>query len=302
MQKISEVDSKQKKKTEQLSEALYQIQDIVRAMQQYSASISDDPDRIEEINLRLDEIFRLKKKYGGTEKAILGTLEVINMKLEERPDVKTLTSKLEAEHNLLYREYKVHALKLSDTRRRTAEYLDKLVIKELGELAIDKPRFNFEFVYENDPEGVFLDGHSVRPFPIGLEKARIMFSANPGEPMKPLVKSASGGEISRVLLALKSASKSSAKTKEHSLMVFDEIDIGIGGSTANEVAKKLKKLSQLGQVLVITHLHQIARLADHHFVADKTSSFGRSTITVRKLEHDDKAAEIKRMVALPEKA
>ena len=301
LQKMADVDSKLNKRTEQLNETLHQLKDIARSMQQYGSSIADDPNRLEEINLRLDEIFRLKKKYGGSEKAILGTLEVIKLKLEERPDVKTLTSKLEAEYNRLYKEYKDHALKLSDTRRRTAEYLDKLVMKELGELAIDKARFKFEFVYEDDPEGVFLGGRTVRPFPIGLEKARIMFSANPGEPLKPLVKCASGGEISRVLLALKSASKTAAKLKNQAIMVFDEVDTGIGGNTANEVGQKLKKLSQNSQVLVVTHLHQIARLADHHFVADKTTSFGRSTITVRKLEHDDKAAEIKRMVALPEK-
>ncbi len=301
LQKMADVDSKLNKRTEQLNETLHQLKDIARSMQQYGSSIADDPNRLEEINLRLDEIFRLKKKYGGSEKAILGTLEVIKLKLEERPDVKTLTSKLEAEYNRLYKEYKDHALKLSDTRRRTAEYLDKLVMKELGELAIDKARFKFEFVYEDDTEGVFLGGRTVRPFPIGLEKARIMFSANPGEPLKPLVKCASGGEISRVLLALKSASKTAAKLKNQAIMVFDEVDTGIGGNTANEVGQKLKKLSQNSQVLVVTHLHQIARLADHHFVADKTTSFGRSTITVRKLEHDDKAAEIKRMVALPEK-
>jgi len=302
LQKMAEVDSKLHKKTEQLNEALYQLQDVARAMQQYGSSIADDPNRLEDINLRLDEIFRLKKKFGGSEKAILNTLEVINAKLVERPDVKTLTSKLEAESNRLFKKYKDHALKLSDTRIRTADYLERLVTKELSELAIDKGRFKFEFMYEDDPDGVFLDGRVVRPFPVGLEKARILFSANPGEPLKPLVKCASGGEISRVLLALKSASKSSAKSNNHAIMVFDEVDTGIGGNTANEVGKKMKKLSQNGQVLVVTHLHQIARLADHHFVADKTSSFGRSTITVRKLEHDEKAGELKRMVALPEKA
>lgn len=300
LQKISEVDSKLNKKTEQLNEALYQLQDIARAMQQYGQSINDDPNRLEEINLRLDEIYRLKKKYGGSEKAILGTLEAINLKLGDRPDIKDLTSKLEADYNRLLKKYKDHALKLSDTRRRTADYLERLVSKELSELAISKCQFKFEFVYDDDPEGVLLGDRVVRPSPVGLEKARIMFSANQGEPLKPLVKSASGGEISRVLLALKSALRAEAKSGSHSLMVFDEVDIGIGGNTANEVGKKLKKLAHNGQVLVITHLHQIARLADHHFVADKTSSFGRSTISVKKLEHDEKAAEIKRMVALPE--
>lgn len=301
LEKISNIDSRFSKKTDQLREALYQLQEIARAMQQYGSSINDNPNRLEEINLRLDEIFRLKKKYGGSEKMILGTLEAINLKMQERPDIKTLTSKLEADYNRLYKRYKDHALKLSDTRRRTADYLEKLVAKELAELAIDKGQFRFELIYEDDPEGVFLDGRVVKPFPVGLEKARILFSANPGEPLRPLVKCASGGEISRVLLALKSALRTESGTNNQPLMVFDEVDTGIGGRTAGEVGKKLKKLSLNGQVLVVTHLHQIARIADHHFVADKSSSLGRATISVKRLEHHEKPAEIKRMLALPEK-
>ena len=300
LQKMSDVDSKLNQKIETLNEALYQIQDVARGIQQYATSIGDDPNRLDDINLRLDEIYRLKKKYGGSEKAILGTLGVINMKLGDRPDVKTVTSKLESDCNRLHKEFRDHALKLSDTRKRTADYLERLVTKELSELAIDKAGFKFEFIYEDDPEGIFVDGKTVRAYPIGLEKGRILFSANPGEPIKPLVKCASGGEISRILLALKSASKTRSNAT-HSLIVFDEVDTGIGGRTAIEVGKKLKKLSQSGQVLVVTHLHQIARIADHHFVADKISSFGRATISVRKLEHDDKEAELKRMVSLPER-
>jgi len=300
LQKMSDVDSKLSRQTQVLNDALYQLQDLARAMQQYGSSIDNDPNRLEEINARLDEIYRLKKKFGGSEKAILGTLAAINMKLGDQPDSGSLSSKLESESNRFFKIYKDHALKLSDTRQRTAVYLEKLVLKELSELAIEKGNFKFEFVYEDDPEGVFLDGRTVKPHPVGMEKARILFSANPGEPVKPLVKCASGGEISRVLLALKSASKSNSKIKAHSLMVFDEIDVGIGGRTAVEVGKKLKKVSQDSQVLVITHLHQIARLADHHFAADKTSSFGRSNIAVRKLDPREKDAEIRRMVALPE--
>lgn len=300
MQKMSEVDSKLIKKVESLNDALYQIQEISRYIQQYGSSVNDDANRLEDINHRLDEIYRLKKKYGGSEKAILGTLSAINMKLGDKPDVKSMTSKLESESNRLYKEYKDLALKLSDTRKKTAQYLEKLVTKELSELAIDKSQFRFEFVYEDDPEGFFMDGRTVRAFPVGLEKGRILFSANPGEPLKPLVKCASGGEISRVLLALKSAAIASSNSGTHALMVFDEVDTGIGGQTANEVGKKLKKLSGSGQVMVITHLHQIARLAEYHFAADKTSSFGRSTIAVRKLEYEEKEIELKRMVALPE--
>jgi DNA repair protein RecN (Recombination protein N) len=117
--------------------------------------------------------------------------------------------------------------------------------------------------------------------------------------LRSLVRTASGGEISRVLLALKSAEKHYNQLS-HSLLVFDEVDAGIGGRTATEVGKKLKKLSEGCQILVITHLHQIARLADHHFIAEKTSDrHNRTTISVRKLEKIDIPQELDRMVALP---
>jgi len=299
LQKMSDVDSKLVKKVEQLNDSVIQLQELSQAIEQYGSAVADDPIRLENINLRLDEIYRLKKKYGGSEKAIVGTLEVINSKLGDRPDINVLTSKLESESNRLQREYREQALKLSDTRKKTAAYLEKLVVKELSELAIEKPQFEFKFIYTDDPEGVVVDDKAVKAFPEGLEKGRIMFSANEGEPLKPLVKCASGGEISRILLALKSAAKSSNKTS-HALMVFDEVDDGIGGKTAAEVGSKLKKLSQQAQVLVITHLHQIARLANHHYLAEKTSAFGRSTIAVNKLEKPAIAAELERMVALPE--
>ncbi|MEE8403822.1 MAG: DNA repair protein RecN [candidate division Zixibacteria bacterium] len=299
LQRMSNVDSKLIKKVEQLNDSVIQLQELSQSIEQYGTAIADDPIRLENINLRLDEIYRLKKKYGGSEKAIVGTLEVINSKLDERPDINVLTSKLEAESNRLQREYREQALKLSDTRKKTAAYLEKLVIKELTELGIERPKFEFEFVYSDDPEGVVVDNKAVKAYPEGLEKGRIMFSANEGEPLKPLVKCASGGEISRILLALKSAAKSSNKTS-HALMVFDEVDAGIGGQTAAEVGSKLKKLSQQAQVLVITHLHQIARLANHHYLAEKTSTFGRSTIAVNKLEKPAIAAELERMVALPQ--
>ena len=136
-------------------------------------------------------------------------------------------------------------------------------------------------------------------FPVN-ENGRILFSANPGEPLKPLVKTASGGEISRLLLALKSVEINTIP-EGSTLLVFDEVDAGIGGKTAVEVGRKLKKLSESFQLLVITHLHQIARFADHHFVAEKTiDKSGRNLISVRKLDDSSVPTELDRMVALPD--
>ncbi len=298
--KMSEVDQTLEKQVEELTDLEYRLDDFRRFIEQYGSSIVDNPARIEEINLRLDEIYKLKKKYGGSEPAILESLILINEKLKNNPDVKGLIETLELETHKLFKEYSLSALKLSNDRKKAAGKLEKLVLKELKELAIDNGGFKFEFIYEADPQGVIINGKAVKPFPSGLENGRILFSANPGEPLKSLVKTASGGEISRVLLALKSAE--SAQNKKHRpVLVFDEVDAGIGGKTGIEVGKKLKKLSNNGQLIVVTHLHQIARLADHHYLAEKSGK-SRSLINVKKLTQNEIKDELKRMVALPEPA
>jgi len=211
-----------------------------------------------------------------------------------------MIEQLEASTARLFDEYSKAALALSKKRKSAAARIEKLVTKELSELAIDGAGFKFEFIYEDDPDGVVINERAVKPFAHGLENGRILFSANPGEPLKSLVKTASGGEISRVLLALKSAEMANGSMKP-SLLVFDEVDAGIGGRTAVELAEKLKKLSKTSQLIVVTHLHQIARIADHHFVALKrTDRMKRTVIDVRKLSSSDIQGELDRMVALPE--
>ncbi len=300
LEKMAKVDSKLEARTEEVTSLIYQLQDFRNFIEQYGGSVQDDPARIEEINLRLDELYKLKKKYGGSERSILDALDEINRKLADSPpDIDSYIESLKKKSFALFDDYSQQALALSDTRKKAADYLEKLVTKELTELAIDSGGFKFEFVYQDDPEGVIMENRAVKPGPNGLETGRILFSANRGEPLKSLVKTASGGEISRVLLALKSAEKKNNKL-QHSLLVFDEVDAGIGGQTAIEVGKKLKKLAADSQLLVITHLHQIAREADHHFVAEKgTDKSRRTTITVHSLTDEGKDRELARMVALP---
>lgn len=297
---MAEVDGTLTSKVEELTDISFRLNDLGRTIEQYGSSIIDDPARVDEINLRLDEIYRLKKKYGGSEQMILNAIEEIKAQLNNTPpDIDGYISELEQDVKTAFDTYSKEALTLSEIRLKAADYLKKLVVKELKELAIEHSKFDFEFIYENDPNGVMINGQAVKPSANGLESGRIMFSANPGEPPKSLVKTASGGEISRVLLALKSAEKKSAKLGRP-LMVFDEVDAGIGGMTALEVGKKLKKLSQNSQLIVITHLHQIAREADYHYVAQKlTGNNKRATITVRKLEPPEIRLELDRMVALP---
>ncbi len=302
LERMAAIDAGLREHLKELTDIDYRLEEIRRFVEQYGSSIPDDPVRLDDINARLDELYHLKKKYGGSEEAILQTLNEIVEKLENRPDTDSHIVVLEKHNEQLRNEYTEKALSLTAVRRKAADYLKKLVVKELTELAIDGAAFEFEFLYEDDPDGIRLDDSFVKPHAHGLESGRFLFSANPGEPLKSLVRTASGGEVSRVLLALKATEKKNAKLA-HSLLVFDEVDTGIGGRTATEVGRKLKNLAGDCQLLVITHLHQIARFADHHFVARKAPQRdARTTISVTRLEPDTIPSELDRMIALPKKA
>jgi len=300
LDRMAAVDPKLEPTASTVSEMDFSLEDVRRTIEQYGSSLVDDPTRIEEINQRLDEIYRLKKKYGGSEEAILSTLSEIKRRLSDQPEVDLLISELETRAEAASVDYTKLALSLSKARTSAAKKLRKAVIEELASLAIEQCDFAVDLLYEEAADGVLLNNQAVQPFPHGLENARFMFSANPGEPMKSLVKTASGGEVSRVLLALKSAEMNRSRRPQR-LLVFDEVDAGIGGRTAIEVANKLKKLSQAGQILVVTHLHQIARVADNHLVAEKSvDDAGRTVITIRQLGPTDLSSELDRMVALPD--
>lgn len=300
LDRMAAIDSELDDQTKQLQDVDFQIEELRSFVEQYGGSVPDDPNRLEEINLRLDEIYGLKQKYGGNEASVLQALEEIDSKLIDRPDTTALIQKLETSEAGDRAAYTKQALQLSEVRRKAAKYLQKLVVKEMAELAIDHGQFDSEFVYDEIADGVEIRGQKVKPHAYGLESCCFLFSANPGEPLKSLVKTASGGEISRLLLALKAAEKKSNQTAP-GLMVFDEVDAGIGGQTAVDVGRKIKKISESAQVIVITHLHQIARLADSHYLAVKTGAASkRVTIRVSRLEGPAIKLELERMVALPE--
>lgn len=284
-----------------LEQAGINLEELRGRLETYISSIPDDPRRLEEINFRLDELYRLRKKYGGSEESILASLDEINNQLEKKVDIDRQIMLLEKEETILADKYKVLATKISAARKKAAGKLSEIVIKELKELGIDEAKFEFEFQYEYDAGGIELNGRSVKPAAEGLENGRFLVSANPGEPLKPLARTASGGEISRIMLALKSADKAAEKGGQ-SLLVFDEIDSGIGGHTANMVAEKLAKLAKNQQLIVITHLHQIAAVSHTHFAVSKTASdsqAGRNVISVKKLDKSSREREVQRMISMP---
>lgn len=297
-------DKSLEKNLELLEQSIINLEEFRSEIESYISSIPDDPERQERINLRLDEIYRLKKKSGGSEESILAALRKINRQLSQKIDVDERIEILRKEERLLLEKYTSLALEISAARKKASQTLSKLVEKELRQLGIDSARFRYDFIYESDPDGIELEGRKVKPAPQGLETGRFLVSANPGEPLKPLAKTASGGEISRIMLALKAADKPQNR-KHKALLVFDEIDAGIGGEAANVVAKRLSGLSDDFQVLVITHLHQIAAVSDHHLAVEKVDSKSqreRKTVTVKRLNQAEKKKEIRRMISFPEEA
>ncbi|MEK6673243.1 MAG: DNA repair protein RecN [Nitrospirota bacterium] len=257
------------------------IDDAVISLRRYKDRYDVDPNRLEEIEDRLDLIKKFEKKYGEGIDSILQfrenaekELEGLTLSDERLQDIeKTLTAK-EMQLN-------EEALKLSLMRKEAAERLEAEVISALRELAIEKAEFRV----------------AVRECPIspaGIDNIEFLFSANKGEPPKPLSKTASGGELSRIMLALK---ETFAEVDKIPVLIFDEVDAGIGGRTAESVGISLKKLSKKHQVLCITHLPQIAAMADHHIVIEKAQKQDGVSVKVKEPSQREREEEIARMLS-----
>jgi DNA repair protein RecN (Recombination protein N) len=247
------------------------------------------PKDLEHIEERLDIITKLKRKYGESEESILSFLDT---KKEERVTLDTSQERLEELQDLIddkFRKYQEKTEQLYHRRKEGAKVLEREIAREIGFLGMSKARFSIR-VEHCPPEAGSPD--SVRDS--GTEEVEFLVSPNPGEDLKPMRNIASGGELSRIMLALKSIGKDIPQEKT---LIFDEIDSGIGGKIADFVARKLEKLACHNQVICITHLPQIACCADHHYQIDKTVVDGRTFTTVKKLDHEERVQEIARLIA-----
>jgi len=304
LSKMTEIDNSLNKTGELLNQALINIGELRAEIEAYQSSIPDDPNRQEQINIRLDTLFKLKNKYGNSEEAIIERLEEIDNKIGADLNIDDKIRNLQQLEKKNFDKYYKLAEDISMKRQKSSKSLSKKVESELGQLGMEKSKFIFEFLYESDSNGIEWKDKKIKATPDGFESGRFLISANPGEPLKPLARTASGGEISRIMLALKAAEKQNLKNRDSrgNLLVFDEIDVGIGGITANAVAEKLELLAQKYQLLVVTHLHQIAARSQHHYAVTKSiqKPTGRNIIRVRKLNKSERSGEIKRMLAIPE--
>jgi len=271
------------------------IRESVNALESLAAKLDDDPLRLEEINARLDEIFRLRKKYGGTIEDILkyainsfDELSKLKTKELDTKSVKERFDKVTLQLSKLGQE-------ISAARKKARPGFEKLVIEKLVLMGIPKAQFQIDIIYAENPDGFYkTDGKNLGGDTTGFDIVEFQFCANPGEGLKPLAKIASGGEISRVMLALKNAF---LRKRGGTCEVFDEIDVGISGDVAAKVARQLKELSNKHQVICITHLAQIASMGDLHFRVFKSVQKGRSVTQVEPLNREERVKEIASLIS-----
>jgi DNA repair protein RecN (Recombination protein N) len=289
---ISRIDETVKQKTEEINSALELVRDVGDFMRDYKDKIEIDPSSTDELRERAGAIHLLKKKYGGTLDNVLLFKEKIEDELSLAENFSDKISNLQTEVNSLRNIVKKHALVLSKKRKAEAKNVEREIENSLKYLGIVDSRFEVKFDFEETTLSevyVEIDNRKINVNSNGIDKVEFYISTNAGEDLKPLSKTASGGEISRTMLAIKSVM---AKTEKLPLLVFDEIDSGISGRIAQKVGKVLKKLSSSHQIISITHLPQIAACADHHYSVQKETNSGRVVSLIKKLNDDEKISEI----------
>jgi len=292
VEELARYDGRFSDAAQQLESARATVGDVSSSLRDYAEGIDASPERLAEIEDRLAAIDRLKRKYGNTVAEIVAFGEDVSGKLAEVEDKDAILKTLRDDLDGAASAYRTAAAALHDQRKSAASKLAKLAEAQINSLAM-KVRFEIS-VRASEKESDWTAA--------GWDTVEYRIATNAGEPLKPLHEIASGGEMSRVMLALKvsveeGAAKPKKKTAAPRTLVFDEIDIGIGGRAAEAVGQKLKALSRGQQVLCVTHLPQIAAFADQHFLIDKRESDGRTKTQVRLLDDRARTHEVARMLS-----
>jgi DNA repair protein RecN (Recombination protein N) len=289
------IDSQLAAKSEYLGTAAYQIEDLVEELRSYLNLIQIDDQRLEAVEERLDTLKKLKRKYGGSIEAVISQLRSIEQELSKVENISRKISKAEDDLLKLHTRLTEISNQLSEKRKKAATSFARKVIEELSSLRMSHTDFQVVLrpVAALEKTSFYLksDDHAITES--GIDRATFMIAPNPGEELKPLASIASGGELSRTVLALKAIM---AETGAVETIVFDEVDAGIGGGTAEMVGRKLHELSRHYQIICITHLPQIAKFGDRHFSISKHVKAGRTRTVITPLEKKDRQREIARML------
>ncbi|MFC4103817.1 DNA repair protein RecN [Paenibacillus xanthanilyticus] len=271
---------------EQVQSAFYQLEDAAFQLRDYRDGVESDPERLAEIDDRLDLIHSLKRKYGETIPDILAYLKRIQHEADKMENRDEHIERLRKEEELLYEEAVRFGLSLSELRRGAAHKLAAAIESELRQLQMERTTFRVELLMHKV-------GDKYKLLHNGIDEAVFLIAPNPGEPLKPLNKIASGGEMSRIMLALKTIF---ASIDQVPTLIFDEVDTGVSGRAAQAIAEKMSRLSRQCQVFSITHLPQVACMADHHYEIRKSIVAERTSTNVTELEIVTRVEELARML------
>ncbi len=276
-----------------------QISDLLRGLRDYREQVEFNPQRLEEVEERLALIHSLKRKYGDTIEEILAYAERAEAELAQIEGSDERIEELAHEEERLLQRIGELAASLSAKRQEAAERLARAVEAELQELRMKDTRFRVEIRQEEDPRGVPVNGQRLAFDSTGVDRVEFLVSANPGEPLRPLARVASGGETARLMLALKTVL---AHADPVPVLIFDEIDVGIGGRVGGVVGQKLWNLARSHQVICVTHLPQLAAYGDQHLHVLKQAEAGRTVVRVHVLEGEERIKELAAMLGAPTEA
>jgi DNA repair protein RecN (Recombination protein N) len=279
---------------EQIQSSYYQLEDAAYQLRDYRDRIEFNPSRLDQIERRLELISGLRRKYGSSVDEILEHLTKIMQQLQTIEHKDETIERIREEAGREWQIAAELASKLSEKRQYAAQQLSKQIEEELRGLQMDRTRFHVQIERNNAGRNALSDDREKPAFnENGWDRVEFLISANPGEPLRPLQKIASGGELSRIMLALKTIF---AKMDQIPVLVFDEVDTGVSGRAAQAIAEKISKLSENCQVFCITHLPQVACMADGHFLIKKEIADGRTYTSVSNLSLGDRVHELARML------
>ena len=288
LRELVEIDNSFSESSSEAETIIALVNDISSFVQSYKAKVDLDPAHVEEIRERLGSINLLKKRYGGTVKSVLEHRKKIGEEFTLAENFEEKISELSSALSKLREKAEKEAKSISQKRIQVSKKVKSGIENSLKELGISQPEFKTEIL--NEPA----DGKPLKFSSTGIDKVEFFISTNPGEDPKPLAKVASGGEVSRIMLSLKSVLAMSDKLP---LLIFDEIDVGVSGKIAQKVGNTLKELSKYHQIIAITHLPQIASLADSHYSIEKISKKDRVISAIKKLDEEEQVNEVAKLIS-----
>ena len=298
LQDLTRIDDSFEEQLEEIKSAQIIISELASFLQDYNAHIEFDPDRLSEIRERMAELERLKRKYGGSLEAVIEHRKEIGEQYKLAEDFEGNIERLDKEIEEAEDRLSDAAHRLSAKRREVGERIEEAIVRELADLGMPDSQFEVRFENETDPDGWIhaLDDSDTRyrAFTNGMDRIEFFISTNVGIDPMPLADVASGGEISRIMLALKQIL---AKSERLPILVFDEIDTGISGDMARKVGDSMHDLARYHQIIVITHLPQIAALGDVHFKVEKVVEDDRTKTIIRRLDEDEQAAQVATLIS-----